>query len=104
MYIPSLLRGLLAPRVCPPPRTSARPGKRPRSAAAEALERRFLLTTYAVTTAADRGLGSLRDAITQANADTQKDVIEFHIPGAGPHIISPRTPLPDVTSQVTIDG
>jgi hypothetical protein len=32
------------------------------------------------------------------------DVIEFNIPGAGVHTISPATPLPNVTRPVTIDG
>jgi hypothetical protein len=36
----------------------------------EALEDRTLLSPYIVTTTADSGFGSLRDAITQVNADT----------------------------------
>src|SRR5579884_599447 len=39
-------------------------------AACDALERRLLLSTYYVTTAADSGPGSLRDAITNSSADT----------------------------------
>jgi hypothetical protein len=36
----------------------------------EALEERTLLSAYLVTTTADGGAGSLRDAVTQVNADT----------------------------------
>src|SRR6516225_10013658 len=36
----------------------------------EMLEARMVLSPYMVTTTADSGAGSLRDAITQVNADT----------------------------------
>jgi len=59
----------------------------------------------------DGGLGSLRDAITNANANCAIDpapVITFNIP-SGPFVISPSTPLPSFTCasgaySPTIDG
>jgi hypothetical protein len=61
--------------------------------------------TYTVTTTADTGAGSLRDAITQANSTAAvADVIAFNIAGAGVHTIAPASPLPDLTSPVTING
>ncbi len=60
---------------------------------------------YPVTTPADSGAGSLRHAITDANATPAvADEIHFAIPGVGPHVINVLTPLPFVTSTVTIDG
>lgn len=47
---------------------------------------------------------SLREAINAANADAVADVIEFDIPGAGVHTISPTMRLPQITQPVTIDG
>ena len=46
-------------------------------AAIEALEPRRLMSTILVTTLADSGAGSLRAAITQANADNASDTIQF---------------------------
>jgi hypothetical protein len=59
----------------------------------QALEDRMLLSAYLVTTTADTGPGSLRDAITQVNADTSHilypspsnssvDEIDFNITAA----------------------
>ena len=61
-------------------------------------------TTYTVTTTADSGAGSLRQAITDANGNGGADVINFNIVGAGVHTITPATPLPPITDAVTIDG
>jgi len=47
---------------------------------------------------------SLREAIKAANANSGADTINFNIPGAGVHRISPVTTLPDITDQVTING
>lgn len=47
---------------------------------------------------------TLRAAIEEANASKGKDTINFAIPGAGPHTISPATELPSITKPVTIDG
>ncbi|MEM1178240.1 MAG: CSLREA domain-containing protein, partial [Acidobacteriota bacterium] len=57
-----------------------------------------------VTTTADSGTGSLREAITCANATAELDTITFAIPGAGPHVISTATELPTITAPVIIDG
>jgi hypothetical protein len=54
----------------------------------------------------DDGLGActLRAAIEQANANNAADTINFNIPGAGPHTISPGSALPAITAPVTVDG
>lgn len=51
----------------------------------EGLEQRRLLATFAVLTAADSGVGSLRQAILDANTSTGPDLISFNIPGSGVH-------------------
>ena len=61
--------------------------------------------TITVTSAADSGAGSLRDAITQSNTTAGiLDTIAFAIPGAGPHTISLLSALPTITDPVVIDG
>src|SRR4051812_42979784 len=62
--------------------------------------------TLTVTNTADSGLGTLRQAILDANADVSaNDVsIEFSIPGSGVQTIAPLSALPAVTRTVTIDG
>lgn len=67
--------------------------------------------TQVVTNTNDSGPGSLREAILAANATEGDDVITFDIPGPGPHVITPATPLPpiapdDLASEgsVLIDG
>src|SRR6516165_5872611 len=95
----------------------------------EALEDRTLLSPYLVTTTADSGPGSLRDAITQINADTNHtlyaspsnssvDEIDFNVTAAsdvagggsgynsttGVATITPQTSLPSITNAVLIDG
>ena len=60
--------------------------------------------TYTVTTTADAGAGSLRQAILDGNGNPGADTIEFNIPGSGVHTISPVTGLPPITSPVLIDG
>jgi Calx-beta domain len=61
-------------------------------------------TTFTVTNTNDSGAGSLRQAITNANAAAGADMIVFNIPGAGAHTIAPSQPLPTITDPVTIDG
>ena len=61
-------------------------------------------TTYTVTTIADAGPGSLRDAILGANANAGADTIAFNISPNANLTIVPATPLPDVTDPVTIDA
>ena len=61
-------------------------------------------TTYTVTSTADTGPGSLRQAILDANASPGADTIAFNIVGSGVHTIVPATPLTPITEAVTIDG
>ena len=59
---------------------------------------------FNVTTTADSGAGSLRQAIIDANAAAGSDTINFAIPGAGPHTITLLSILPLITGPLTIDG
>src|SRR5687767_12021572 len=60
--------------------------------------------TFQVTSVADSGPGTLRQAILDANLTPGRDEISFSIPGPGPHSIVPLSPLPIVTDPVAIDG
>jgi hypothetical protein len=60
--------------------------------------------TFTVTNTNDSGMGSLRQAILDANAAAGADTIAFNIVGGGVHTIALATELPDITSPVTIDG
>ena len=60
--------------------------------------------TFTVKNANDAGPGSLRRAISQANAVGGQDDIVFDIPAAASHVITPANDLPAVTSPVSIDG
>jgi hypothetical protein len=71
---------------------------------AERLEGRTLLSVFTVTTTADSGPGSLRQAILDADAATSADEVRFAIPGTGVHTIRPLSPLPADTGGVAIDG
>ncbi len=57
-----------------------------------------------VTTTADAGPGSLRQAIVDANLSPDRNTISFAIPGMGPHDIFPETDLPQLSSPVVVDG
>lgn len=86
----------------------------------EVLEARETPATFTVTTTADAGAGSLRDAITRANAARGADVITFAIPNNDPGFvdanhngnfdagdywsIAPASALPAVSRRVTLDG
>jgi hypothetical protein len=89
----------------------------------EELEARALPSAYVVTTTADGGPGSLRDAINQINADTTGqylgsqgvDEIDFDLTAAsdtgggfnsatGIATIAPLSQLPTITNAVLIDG
>ena len=72
----------------------------------ELLEDRRLLAPldFLVTNNTDGGPGSLRQAILNANANPGLDTIDFAIPGAGVHTISPTSALPGITDPVVIDG
>jgi len=52
----------------------------------------------------DSGGGSLRQAILDANASPDQNLVLFNIPGAGAQVIQPLSPLPQITSPVIIDG
>jgi uncharacterized repeat protein (TIGR01451 family) len=60
--------------------------------------------SFVVTSAADEGPGTLRQAILDANANPGADEIAFAIPGSGAQTISPASPLPEITEQVSIDA
>jgi hypothetical protein len=60
--------------------------------------------TFTVTNTNDSGLGSLRQAILDANSNPGLDSISFNIPGSGVRTISPLSPLPKISDSVTIDG
>lgn len=71
----------------------------------ELLENRTLMST--VTTLADAGAGSLRDAILAANSSVGPDTIDFNITGATPgtlQTISLDSELPTLLGDITIDG
>ncbi|MGI9517880.1 MAG: DUF4347 domain-containing protein, partial [Pirellulaceae bacterium] len=63
-----------------------------------------VLATITVTTTADSGAGSLRQAINDANSLVGADTIEFDIAGGGPHTISLTSALPDITDTLFVDG
>src|SRR5262249_17941401 len=80
---------------------SPRPRLRPRL---EPLGDRCLPSTYSVTTTADNGPGSLREAISSIEFKPGYDRIEFDIPGNGFHSIQVLSRLPRITKPVSIDG
>jgi parallel beta-helix repeat protein len=73
------------------------------AAQVEPLETRVLMSTYIVTTAADAGAGSLRTAITSANAHAGADRITFAI-GSGAKTISLTSGLPAISDALTLDA
>jgi parallel beta-helix repeat protein len=60
--------------------------------------------TFVVTNANDTGPGSFRQALLDANAAPDADLIQFNLPGRGVLTLAPLTPLPLITNSVTIDG
>ena len=60
--------------------------------------------TYTVTNTNDSGAGSFRQAILDANANSGPHTINFNIPPGGVQTITPLSPLPQITSPVSIDG
>ena len=59
---------------------------------------------FTVTTTADSGPGSLRQAILNANANPGTDEITFDLAGPAPQTIQLLSPLPAITDSATIDG
>ncbi|HZY83244.1 MAG TPA: hypothetical protein VFE78_00320 [Gemmataceae bacterium] len=78
-----------------------RPSFRPRL---EVLEGRLAPAVFTVSNTNDGGSGSLRQAILDANSAPGTDTVQFAIPGAGTHTITPFAPLPFVTDPVILDG
>jgi hypothetical protein len=68
------------------------------------VESRLLLSTFTVTTTADNGVGSLRQAINMADIAGGNNTIDFDIPGSGPQVITLQSELPPITSPTIIDG
>ena len=61
--------------------------------------------TFVVTNVNDTGAGSLRQAISDANANAGfTDKILFNIAGAAPHVITPASQLPAINDPVVIDA
>ncbi len=102
-------------------RPSARRAPRSRNARrrprVEQLEDRTLLSTFTVTTTADSGPGSLRQAILDANAANtgtaaNPDLIQFAIPTNDPNYqsatsswtIAPASLLPNITDSTVLDA
>jgi len=79
-------------------RRRSRGGGRPGSLA-EGLEGRVLLATYTVTTPADAGPGSLRQAILDANANPGLDTIRGSVPRS--EAVRPLSALPAITDRVS---
>lgn len=63
-----------------------------------------VLATYTVTNTNDSGAGSLRQAITNANANGGADSIDFNIAGTGIHTITLSSALPSILDTVSIDA
>ena len=62
------------------------------------------LSTFSVTTTSDSGLGSLRQAIINADAASGGSLITFNIAGSGVHTINLLSSLPSITQGVFING
>lgn len=86
--------------------TPSRRSPRRRLGHLERLEDRRMLATFMVTTNADSGPGSLRQAILDSNDNTGPDRIEFQISGSSAldRTIEPITPLPNITEATDVDA
>ncbi|MBC7783541.1 MAG: right-handed parallel beta-helix repeat-containing protein [Burkholderiales bacterium] len=73
------------------------------AAVLESVESRQLFSTFIVTSTADAGTGTLRDALIKANKKSDADLIQFKI-GSGVKSIAPSKPMPYIMYPVTIDG
>jgi hypothetical protein len=125
MQFPSWLRPLASLVVRVPIRRKSAARLRAFRPGLEQLEDRMLLSAYLVTTTADSGAGSLRDAITRVDADTNHalyaspnpgvEEIDFGITAAtdtgggynsatGVATIAPQSTLPQITNAVLING
>jgi len=59
---------------------------------------------FVVSNTDDSGSGSLRQAILDSNDAPDENLIIFSLTGSGPYLIDLLSPLPPITSAVTIDG
>ena len=66
--------------------------------------KKVMMTTFTVTNTNDSGVGSLRQAILDANANAGNDVIEVNIGGGGAHSIDLLSDLPIFTEGLSVDG
>src|SRR5690349_19491198 len=100
-----MLLSWLRRQVSPAPKTSRRRvhRRRPVPLGCERLDERCLPSVFTVTTTADTGAGSLRQALLDANANPGLDTIAFRI-ASGVQTIRPASVLPSVTDPVVIDG
>lgn len=88
----------------PPTRATAQ-HKASRAPMATASERvRATRATFTVTNTNDNGAGSLRAAVQAANSSPGPDLIEFNIPGPGPHLINLTSNILSISEAVVIDG
>ncbi len=88
-------------------RTPMRRGRSMRSLSRlglEVLEDRLAPAVYTVSNTDDAGAGSLRQAITAANANPGANSITFNIQGAGVKTINLQSDLPFITNALTING
>src|SRR4051794_23192580 len=79
-------------------------GRHPYRASVERLEALVMPSAYVVSSRADSGLGSLRQAILDSNAAGGTNSITFRINGSGVQAINLSSALPAVTIAVVIDG
>jgi hypothetical protein len=70
----------------------------------EPLESRIAPATFVVTSTADGGPGTLRQAILDANGTPAADSVVFDLAGAGVRTILLATPLPAITEPLAVDG
>ncbi len=63
-----------------------------------------IAATFTVTSAGNSGTGTLRQAVLGVNSNAGPHTISFNISGTAPFKISLTSPLPAITSSVTIDG
>lgn len=59
---------------------------------------------FTVTSTADSGPGSLRQALLDAEATPGPDMVRFQLPGAGPFTLSLQSPLPAIREPLILDG
>lgn len=84
-------------------RTRTESQDHPCAGVAEFLEDRTLLATFSVLNIDDSGVGSLRQAVVDANSAPGADIVQFDLP-AGPQTILLGSPLPAITASTSLNG